>query len=164
MEDLKGRGRFEGPVGAEKPHPDDEITVYHTTTPEGARHLQAFGTTRSKPVGKVSTLQDEKWAGALGKKVGDALDFEPGRGMGPGLYVTRHPAAGIQYGTHSVPVTIKARDLAVPPERAHREAHGMTPWRSLNVNDGYIPGNLSPHQFGDVYTRHDWEHWSNEHG
>lgn len=164
MENLPGRGRFEGPVGREAPHPADEITVYHTTTPEGARHLQHFGTTRQKPVGKVSTLQDEKWAGALGKKVGDALDYEPGRGMGSGLYVTRHPGEGTQYGSHTVPVRIKAGDLSVPPERASREAHGMTPWKSLNVQDGYVASVLHPHQFGDVYTKHDWEHWDNQHG
>jgi hypothetical protein len=164
MEHLPGRGRFEGPVGREAPHPDEDITVYHTTTPEGARHLQHFGTTRTKPVGKVSTIQDEKWASALGKTAGDALDFEPGRGMGSGLYVTRHPGEGTQYGSHTVPVRIKAGDLSVPPERAHREGAGMTAWKSLNVQDGYVHGVLQPHQFGDVYTKHDWEHWDNQHG
>ena len=164
MENLPGRGRFEGPVGRDAPHPDDDITVYHTTTPEGARHLQAFGTTRNKPTKPAVPIDNPTVAKMLGKKVGDTYDYEPGRGMGSGLYVSRHPGEGTQYGTHSVPVTIKARDLSVPPERASREAHGMTPWRSLNLQDGYVSSVLHPHQFGDAYTKHDWEHWDNQHG
>jgi hypothetical protein len=157
-------GRFEGPVGLTPPHPDDDIVVYHSTTPEYARMLREQGTTGPKPTKPAVPIESETVAKMLGKKVGDTYDYEPGRGMGSGLYVTRHPAQGALYGTHSLPVHIKARDLAVPPERAHREAHGMTPWKSLNVEDGYIPGPLSPHQFGDVYTAEDHKEWDNHHG
>lgn len=157
-------GRFEGPVGRREPHPDEEIVVYHNTSPEHAAILKQYGTTRPKPTKAPTIITNEFVARALGKNVGESTDFEPGRGLGSGLYVSRHPGHGIQYGTHALPVRIKARDLAVPPERAHRESAGMTPWRSLNVGDGYVPHHISADQFGDVYTNADWREWDNEHG
>ena len=155
-------GKFEGWVGHEQPGPDDDIVLYHNTSPENAARLREQGTAAGKPFKAPTTISDERFAQALGKKVGDTLDFEPGRGQGSGLYVTRHPAAGIQYGTAALPVRVKMRDLGVPPERASRP--GMTPWRSLNVEDGYIPGPLSPDQFGDVYSSDDWREWNNHLG
>ena len=78
-------GRFEGPVGRAEPHPDEMITVYHNTTPEHAALLKAHGTTRPKPTKAPSVITSKMAAEALGKNIGESPDFEPVRGMGPGL-------------------------------------------------------------------------------
>lgn len=133
----------------QEPHPDDDIVVYHSTSPENAAHLQKHGTTGAK-------VRGEGW---MSKATGQQYDYEPGRGLGEGLYVTRHPGEGNLYGTHSLPVRIKMRDLGVSPEM-----EGSTPWRALNRREGYIPHVLQPHQFGDTYTDADHRHWENQHG
>lgn len=150
-------GRFEGPVGPKEPHPDDEITVYHTTSPENAEHLRKYGTTRPKVRG-WNPLADRVAEESRSRGIPPPRGL-PGIGRGEGLYVSRHPGEGIMYGTHSLPVRIKARDLGVSPEM-----EGSTPWKALNRVEGYIPHMLQPHQFGDVYTHEDWREWENQHG
>lgn len=161
-------GRFEGPVGTHEPHPDEDIVVYHSTSPENAEHLRKHGTTRPKPVvdespmikqmREISPKHAEAYQQALKAHYGDEVGM-PGQGRSPGLYVTRHPAEGGLYGTHSVPVRIKTRDLGVS-----EEMKGSTPWKALNQAEGYIPGILHPQQFGEVYTAADHRHWDNQHG
>lgn len=147
-------GRFEGPVGMQEPHPDADIVVYHTTTPEHAALLKQYGTTQPKPTGAHAELRRQ-----LAESGTDLSGGAPGAGRSSGLYVTRHPGEGFMYGTHSLPVRIKMRDLGVSAEMA-----GHSPWRALNQSEGYIPHMLQPHQFGDIYTAADHRDWDNQHG
>lgn len=109
---------------------DGFMHLWHTTTPEYAQRLTQQGTAGVKPVGKNTT----------------GTDYEPGRGMGKGLYLSRRPDP--TFGTVAVPVRVREDELMVPPERAHRIKAGMTPIRSLNAGDGYTEVHLGPDRFG----------------
>lgn len=106
------------------------LTLWHTTTPEYAQRLTTQGTSGVKPVGPRTVNSD----------------YEPGRGMGKGLYLSRTP--NDVFGTVAVPVQVREDELMVPPERAHRIKAGMTPLKSLNVGDGYTEVPLGPERFG----------------
>lgn len=111
-------------------HPDEFLTLYHTTSQQHAEGLRAQGTASPKPVG-ARTVDS---------------DYEPGRGMGRGLYLSRRHEE--VYGDTAVPVRVHPSELSVPPERAHRVKAGMTPVKSLNVGDGYTEAHLPPERFG----------------
>jgi hypothetical protein len=117
------------PIGA-----DDTIVVYHATTPEVADQLVANGVDPAAKKAKAATLiTDPTVAKMLGKNVGDPLDYEPGRGIGPGTYVSADTVQAETFGPAVVGIRVKVKDLAVPPERP-----GTTPIKALLNNDGYI--------------------------
>lgn len=115
--------------------PNDQIVVYHATTPEVAQILltQGFDPTK-KPQRQPTIITDDNVAKMLKKEVGDPLDYEPGRGMGKGLYVGVSPKRLTSvFGSAVVRLTIFVSDLTSPPERPR-----LSPIRALMVDDGYI--------------------------
>jgi hypothetical protein len=116
---------------------DDELTVYHVTSKERASELLKSGfDPANKAEGAKTIVGTEAEAKLLGKKVGDALDYEPGRGQGKGVYVGAAPAGLAHYGDTVLAIKVRAGDLSVPPERA--AVYRMTPGKSLLLDDGYI--------------------------
>ena len=124
--------------------PTDEIVVYHATTPEAAEILLSQGFNPAvKPQKPPTIIDNENVAKMLGKNVGDPLDYEPGRGMGKGLYVGVQPRALSQFGDIVLSVQIRVGDLSSPPERPR-----LSPIRALLVNDGYINKPVPASSFG----------------
>lgn len=114
--------------------PDETIVVYHATTPEVADQLVANGIEPAAKKSKPATLiTDPTVAKMLGKNVGDPLDYEPGRGIGPGTYVSADTVQADTFGPAVVGIRVKVRDLAVPPERPKSD-----PVKALLNNDGYL--------------------------
>lgn len=132
---------------------EEFITAYHATDATTAARLLEHGTSQPKRQRPATVVQDPGVAKMLGKRVGDHLDYEPGRGMGSGLYLGAHPSDVRQYGDHVLQVSVSRSALSVPPERAHRIKAGMTPERSLAVGDGYTERPLNPTQFRRVGVR-----------
>lgn len=125
--------------------PDDTIVVYHATTPEIAEKLRTDGFEPGDKIQQPPTIIDsEIVAKMLGKKVGDPLDYEPGRGQGAGLYVGPAASNLDQYGTAVVGIKVRVSDLTVPPER--RASGRLDAVKALMLNDGYIERKIEPEQ------------------
>lgn len=121
--------------------PDDEITVYHATDRATADRLLREGARVGAKTQRPPTIiEDETLAATLRKRVGEPLDYEPGRGQGQGFYVGPDPRHLSQFGDAVVGVRVRVRDLAVPPERAASGRVG--PAESLLLNDGYIAADI----------------------
>ena len=131
--------------------PNDMVTVYHATTPEVAASLVENGfQPGAKQARDVTTVKDPSVARMLGKNVGDALDYEPGRGQGQGVYFTTDPrAARDVYGSSIVAIDVPRSALEIPPER---QTARMTPERALLLGDGYTTQPISPDQVRLVNT------------
>ena len=125
--------------------PDDVIDVYHATDEDTAQKLLQggfkVGQKKTKP---ATVIQSEMVAKALGKKVGDTLDYEPGRGLGQGLYVSHSPERLGHYGSHILKISVPVSQLKTSPERS--QSGRVTPGRSLLLEDGYIENDIHPSQ------------------
>lgn len=113
----------------------ERIVAFHATSQEHADRLLSDGfTPGAKPQRTPTIIKDESVARMLGKDIGDVLDYEPGRGLGSGLYVGPDPVrlAGV-FGDVVLRIDIRAEDLSSPPERAK-----VSPLKAFLLNDGYI--------------------------
>lgn len=120
--------------------PEDTIVVYHATTEEAAADLVKNGIEPGAKKAKAPTLiTDATVAAMLHKKVGDPLDYEPGRGIGAGTYVSADTVQADTFGPAIVGVRVKVSDLEVPPERPK-----STPVKALLNNDGYLTKRIPP--------------------
>lgn len=115
---------------------DDEFIVYHVTNQANAEKLKANGFKPGEKIRKQPTIiEDQAVAKMLRKKVGDPLDYEPGRGLGSGLSVGGDDERLKHYGDTVIAIKIRKSDLGIPPER---KTFRMTPDKALLLDDGYI--------------------------
>lgn len=128
--------------------PDEYVTLYHGTTPEGAAALRSGGfRQKNKPRTPPPVITDPTVAKMLGKNVGDRMDYAPGSGVGSGLYLSMNPSIAKDFGSVVVPVRVRVSELRRPPERRGRS----DPIKALLVGDGYVRTPLSPGRFaGEV--------------
>lgn len=125
---------------------NDYVTLYHGTTSEVAAQVRSTGFI---PGGKkqqaATTVDTEELAQALGKQVGDPLDYEPGRGQGAGVYLAATADEARTFGDEIIPVRVRVGDLKVPPERQRiAQRYGdRGAVQSLLVGDGYVEGPIS---------------------
>lgn len=127
----------------------DEFDVYHATSPDVADKLVSEGFHPGSKVSRGATkIDSETVAKALGKRVGDALDYEPGRGLGGGLYVGPNAESLSHYGNSVVAIRVKKSDLSTSPERS--KVYGMTPTKSLLLDDGYLGNEIPASRFRRV--------------
>lgn len=120
--------------------PDDVVELYHATDPDTAARMVEQGI---RPGGKIARdptiIQDEAVAQMLGKRVGDPLDYEPGRGLSQGFYVGANPEALSQYGDAVVGVRVRLGDLLAPAERSN-----LTAERALLLDDALVNRAIDP--------------------
>jgi len=136
--------------------PDDDIIVYHTTSKERALAFQEGGIQPGgKPVDRpITIVETEDVAEMLGKEVGDALDYEPGRGLGEGLYVHSRGVDNHMgwYGDTVVGIRVKVGDLKLGEEyRGVLGLHG-TPEMALLIDNGYITKSVAPDDIVSIAT------------
>lgn len=123
----------------------DHVLVYHATTQDVAEKMLREGTGGSKPARPATTVTDPTTANMLGVQVGDNLPYEPGRGLGSGLYVGGSPnGLADVYGPVVLQLRVPKSALMVPPERSSRVGLGMTPEKALKIQDGYLEYKIDP--------------------
>lgn len=123
---------------------NERIVAFHATSREYAEKLLSDGfSPGNKPQRVPTIIEDESVARMLGKEIGDALDYEPGRGLGSGLYVGPDPGrlAGV-FGDVVLRIDIRAEDLSSPPERAR-----VSPLKAFLLDDGYIDKHIPAESF-----------------
>lgn len=137
---------------------NDWITLYHATTPERAKEIQQQGFQVGGKVQREPTIiKDEAVARALGKKVGDTIGYEPGRGAGSGVYLAIDPRyVRHTYGEVVLPIRVKLSELSIPPERAGYA--NETPLKSLLLDDGYFDGSIPKDRIGKPFDPLNGEH------
>jgi 2'-5' RNA ligase len=122
--------------------PDDEVLLFHGTRDENVEAVLRdgfkVGAKQQRAATRVST---EEEARLLGKRVGDALDYEPGRGVGGGTYLAPMPDDTRTFGDYVFAVKVRVGDLLVPPEperRRSEKAGRIDAVGALLLNDGYV--------------------------
>lgn len=121
--------------------PDDaEVWVYHATDNKWADTFLSDGIDPSQ---KPSNLARERY------ESGEESTFQPGQGLGGGVYVGTDPFSVDGYGRRILAIRVKKKDIAASPEQTSFGGH-VTPGKALSVSDGMITRRIEPGDIVDV--------------
>jgi hypothetical protein len=138
LADLDWRAGYEGRRRWEALPDDAWVWLFHATRREDA---EAFAQRGIDPLAKPRSLARERY------EAGEHATFQPGAGVGGGLYVspTAHGASG--YGRELLAVKVRKRDVIVPPEQ-----HGATVAMALGVSDAMVARAIPPEHVRRIET------------
>ena len=124
---------------------DTDMIVYHATDRETAAMLAKEGFDPATKPMNLARMQYE---------AGEYAEFEPGRGVGGGLYVAGTPNDASGYGRVMLGIRLKAGDLSATPEQESLASERVPahPIEGLRVGDAMVNRKISPE---DITVVHD---------
>lgn len=112
---------------------DDRVWLFHGTDRDTAERMNAEGVS---PESKPRSLAREQF------ESGEPATFQPGAGLGGGLYVGHAPWDVSGYGRGLLAVRVRKGDVGVSPEQANLGA--TEPSDAIKVNDAIVHTPIPP--------------------